>query len=143
MRAQVVALKSRLFVEAARATGVRPISILLRHILPHTLSPMLVMATLGVANAILIGASLSFIGLGTIDDRPDWGFPLSQGRSYLEGRLVVCPDVPGRGHHRAGDIRQSARRQVAHPVRPKAATGPGTFRMSASRTIPHLSGATR
>jgi peptide/nickel transport system permease protein len=84
MRAQVIALKSRLFVEAARATGARPISILLRHILPHTLSPMLVMVTLGVANAILIGASLSFIGLGTIDDRPDWGFLLSQGRSYLE-----------------------------------------------------------
>jgi peptide/nickel transport system permease protein len=83
MRAQVLALKSRVFVEAARATGVRPISILLRHILPHTLSPMLVMVTLGVANAILIGASLSFIGLGTIDDRPDWGFLLSQGRSYL------------------------------------------------------------
>jgi peptide/nickel transport system permease protein len=81
--AQVMALKNRLFVEAARATGVRPISILLRHILPHTLSPMLVMVTLGVANAILIGASLSFIGLGTIDDRPDWGFLLSQGRSYL------------------------------------------------------------
>jgi peptide/nickel transport system permease protein len=83
MRAQVMALKSRLFVEAARATGVRPISILMRHILPHTLSPMLVMVTLGIANAILIGASLSFIGLGTIDDRPDWGFLLSQGRSYL------------------------------------------------------------
>jgi peptide/nickel transport system permease protein len=83
MRAQVLTLKGRLFVEAARATGVRPVSILLRHILPHTLSPMLVMVTLGVANAILIGASLSFIGLGTIDDRPDWGFLLSQGRSYL------------------------------------------------------------
>jgi len=83
MRAQVMALKCRLFVEAARATGVHPTSILLRYILPHTLSPMLVMATLGVANAILIGASLSFIGLGTIDDWPDWGFLLSQGRSYL------------------------------------------------------------
>ncbi len=83
MRTQVIALKSRQFVEAARATGVRPISILLRHILPHTFSPMLVMVTLGIANAILIGASLSFIGLGTFDDRPDWGFLLSQGRSYL------------------------------------------------------------
>ncbi|MEJ0020768.1 MAG: ABC transporter permease [Acetobacteraceae bacterium] len=83
MRAQVIALKGRLFVEAARATGVHPVAIVLRHILPHTLSPMLVMATLGVASAILIGASLSFIGLGVIDDRPDWGFLLSQGRSYL------------------------------------------------------------
>jgi peptide/nickel transport system permease protein len=41
------------------------------------------MATLGVGNAILIGASLSFIGLGVIEDRPDWGFLLSQGRAYL------------------------------------------------------------
>jgi peptide/nickel transport system permease protein len=83
MRAQVISLKSRLFVEAARAVGMRPVGIVLRHILPHTLSPMLVMATLGVASSILIGASLSFIGLGVIDDRPDWGFLLSQGRSYL------------------------------------------------------------
>ncbi len=57
--------------------------ILSQHVLPHTISAMLVMVTLGVGSAILIGASLSFIGLGVIDDRPDWGFLLSQGRSYL------------------------------------------------------------
>jgi len=83
MRAQVIATRSRSFVEASRQVGSSPVSVVLRHILPHTLSPMLVMVTLGVANAILIGASLSFIGLGVVDDRPDWGFLLSQGRSYL------------------------------------------------------------
>ncbi len=83
MRAQVIATKSRSFVEESRQVGSSPISVAVRHILPHTLSPMLVMITLGVANAILIGASLSFIGLGVVDDRPDWGFLLSQGRSYL------------------------------------------------------------
>jgi peptide/nickel transport system permease protein len=83
MRGQVIALRGRPFVEASRAIGTSPMTILVRHILPHTLSPMLVMVTLGVANAILIGASLSFIGLGVIDDRPAWGFLLSQGRSYL------------------------------------------------------------
>ena len=83
MRAQVIAIKSRPFVEASRSIGSSHRAILLGHILPHTLSPMLVMATLGVGSAILIGASLSFIGLGVIDDRPDWGFLLSQGRSYL------------------------------------------------------------
>jgi len=59
---------------------------------------MLVMATLGVANAILIGASLSFIGIGVIDDRPDWGFLLSQGRSYLTvawwfATLTACRSI--------------------------------------------------
>jgi peptide/nickel transport system permease protein len=83
MRAQVIAIKSRSFVEASRQVGVSPLAVVARHILPHTVSVMLVMVTLGVANSILIGASLSFIGLGVIDDRPDWGFLLSQGRSYL------------------------------------------------------------
>jgi peptide/nickel transport system permease protein len=83
MRSQVIAIKSRPFIEASHAIGSSHASILLFHILPHTLSPMLVMATLGVASSILIGSSLSFIGLGVIDDFPDWGFLLSQGRSYL------------------------------------------------------------
>jgi len=83
MRAQVLTVRSRNFIEAARASGCSEASIVLRHVLPHTLSPMLVMATLGVGSSILIGAALSFIGLGVIDDRPDWGFLLSQGRNYL------------------------------------------------------------
>jgi len=83
MRAQVIALKAKPFVAASRAIGSTQRVVLFGHILPHCLSPMLVMATLGLGNAILIGASLSFIGLGVIDDRPDWGFLLTQGRSYL------------------------------------------------------------
>lgn len=83
MRAQVLAIRSRPFIEASRSIGSPHTLIVLRHILPHTVSQMLVMATLGVGSSILIGASLSFIGLGVIDDQPDWGFLLSQGRSYL------------------------------------------------------------
>jgi peptide/nickel transport system permease protein len=83
MRAQVIALKARPYVEASRALGASHARLLLRHILPHTVSPMLVMVTLGIAVAVLMGASLSFIGLGVIDDNPDWGYLLSQGRSYL------------------------------------------------------------
>lgn len=83
MRAQVLAIRSRPFIEASRSIGSPHALIVLRHILPHTASQMLVMATLGVGSSILIGSSLSFIGLGVIDDRPDWGFLLSQGRSYL------------------------------------------------------------
>jgi peptide/nickel transport system permease protein len=83
MRAQVLATRSRVFVQASRVIGRSHAGVVLHHVLPHTLSVMLVMVTLGVAQSILIGASLSFIGLGVIDDRPDWGFLLSQGRSYL------------------------------------------------------------
>lgn len=83
MRAQVLAIKHRPFVEAARAIGATDIDIVLRHILPHSLSPMLVLATLGVANAAQMGAMVSFIGLGVVDDIPDWGYLLSQSQSYL------------------------------------------------------------
>ncbi len=83
MRAQVLAVRELPFVEASRAMGTTPRLIIWRHILPNTISQMLVMATLGLGSAILIGASLSFIGLGVIDDRPDWGFLLNQGRNYL------------------------------------------------------------
>lgn len=83
MRSQVLAVKSRPFVEASRAIGGSHLSIFLRHILPHTLSQMLVLCTLGVGTAMLTGAMLSFIGVGAIQDRPDWGFLLNQGRSYL------------------------------------------------------------
>ena len=83
MRAQVIAIRHRTFIDASRCIGTHPIRILFQHVLPHTVPSMLVMVTLGVGNAILIGASLSFIGLGVIEDRPDWGFLLSQGRAYL------------------------------------------------------------
>lgn len=83
MRAQVLATRSRPFIEASQAIGSPHSLIVFGHILPHTMSQMLVMATLGLGSSILIGASLSFIGLGVIDDEPDWGFLLSQGRNYL------------------------------------------------------------
>ncbi len=83
MRAQVIAIARQPHVAAARAMGASPLRIVLHHILPHTLSQVLVMAALGVAGAILMAAMLSFIGIGVIDDRPDWGFVLNQGSSYL------------------------------------------------------------
>ncbi|HEX7872344.1 MAG TPA: ABC transporter permease [Sphingobium sp.] len=83
MRAQVIAIKHRPFVEAARAIGATDTDILLRHVLPHSLSPMLVLTTLGVGNAAQTGAMLSFIGIGLVADIPDWGAVLSQARSYL------------------------------------------------------------
>lgn len=83
VRAQVMALKHRPYVTAARALGASERSILFNHVLPHTLSPLLVMATLGVAGAALMGSMISFLGLGVVDDIPDWGYLVSQARSYL------------------------------------------------------------
>lgn len=83
MRSQVIAIKGQPYVEASRAIGASHTHLLVRHILPQTLSPMLVMVTLGIAGAVLMVAMLSFIGLGVIDDIPDWGYLLSQGRGYL------------------------------------------------------------
>jgi peptide/nickel transport system permease protein len=83
LRGQALAVRSRPFIEASRAAGASHWSILRRHILPHCSAQILVLATLGVGTAILIGSALSFLGLGVNDERPDWGFLLTQGRSYL------------------------------------------------------------
>jgi len=83
LRAQVMAIRARPFILAARASGASHASILRRHVLPHCSSTILVLATLGVGSAILLGSSLSFLGLGINDERPDWGYLLTQGRGYL------------------------------------------------------------
>lgn len=83
LRGQALAVRSRPFIEASRAAGASHFAILRRHILPHCSAQILVLATLGVGTSILVGASLSFLGLGVNDERPDWGFLLTQGRSYL------------------------------------------------------------
>ncbi len=83
LRSQVIAVKARPFVLASRTLGASPGWVLLRHILPHTLPLLLVLATLALAESVLMGSVLSFIGIGVISDRPDWGFLLSQGRGYL------------------------------------------------------------
>jgi peptide/nickel transport system permease protein len=83
LRGQAWAVRSRAFVEAARAAGASHAAILRGHVLPHCLAPILVLATLGIGNAILLGASLSFLGLGVNDQNPDWGYLLTQGRGYL------------------------------------------------------------
>jgi peptide/nickel transport system permease protein len=83
LRAQVMAIRTRPFILAARASGASHASILRRHVLPHCTSTILVLATLGVGTSILLGSSLSFLGLGVNDERPDWGYLLTQGRGYL------------------------------------------------------------
>lgn len=83
MRGQVLAIRSRPYVDAARAVGTKSYDILFRHILPNSITPLLVMATVGVGVAILVAAGLSFLGLGAQSTVPGWGRMLSDGQDYL------------------------------------------------------------
>jgi peptide/nickel transport system permease protein len=83
LRARALAIRARPFVLAARAAGASRWEVLWGHIVPHCIPPILVMATLGIGTSILIGSALSFLGLGVNDERPDWGYLLTQGRGYL------------------------------------------------------------
>lgn len=83
MRGQVMSVRSRLFVEAARSVGFSPARILVRHVLPNALAPVLVLATVTVGTSIVLGASLSFLGLGPRTEVPDWGQLLAMGQPYL------------------------------------------------------------
>lgn len=84
VRGSTLQVKSQDFVEAARAQGAGDIRILFQHILPNVLAPIVVMATLRTAQAILIASSLSFLGLGATPPTPEWGAMLSDGRAYFQ-----------------------------------------------------------
>lgn len=84
VRAETLTLKRRDYVQAARVAGAGPLRILFIHILPNALAPVLVSATLGVAGAILVESSLSFLGLGVQPPTPSWGNMLMEGKEVLE-----------------------------------------------------------
>lgn len=83
VRGSVLAARELQYVEAARIVGCRDRVLMFRHILPNVLGPVIVLATLGVASAIIAGAALSFLGLGAKPPTPEWGAMLSEGRAYL------------------------------------------------------------
>ena len=83
VRAEFLSLRERDFTQAARALGVKDSRIIFRHILPNALAPVFVTATLKVASAILIEASLSFLGFGVQPPAPSWGNILTEGRTYI------------------------------------------------------------
>jgi peptide/nickel transport system permease protein len=94
MRASVISVKERDFVEAGRALGMNGAQLLWRSILPNTISPLIVQASLSFAVAVLAEAALSFLGLGTPPRTPSWGTMLQEAQSSL--RLSVYPVlVPG------------------------------------------------
>ena len=83
VRGSTLALKHSQYVQAARSIGVPPLTSVLRHILPGTLPAVIVYMSLRIGSAILVGAALSFIGLGAQPPSPEWGAMLADGRSYL------------------------------------------------------------
>ncbi len=83
MRASVLTVKDQEFIEAAGSIGASSGRIILRHILPNAFAPLLVQATLGVGNAIMSAATLSFLGLGIQPPIPEWGSLLSTGRNFI------------------------------------------------------------
>ena len=83
VRGDVLAIKEREFVTAARSIGTRQRRIITRHILPNVLSPIMVSATLGIANAIITESALSFLGLGFRPDFPTWGRLLFDGANFM------------------------------------------------------------
>lgn len=96
VRASVLTIKDQEFIEAARAMGASDFRIIFKYILPNSMAPLIVQATLGVAGAILSIAGLSFLGLGIQPPTPEWGSMLSSARSYIrEGWHITV--IPGLG----------------------------------------------
>ncbi len=85
VRGSTLSVKKEEYVEAARALGQRPVKIILYHVFPNVLSPILVVVTLSVPMAIMIEASLSFLGIGVMPPTPTWGNMIGEGKSYLQG----------------------------------------------------------
>jgi peptide/nickel transport system permease protein len=83
VRSMVLSLREREYVDAARMVGVRDPRIIFRHILPNSLAPIIISATMGIGGRILTAAALSFLGLGAQPPTPEWGVMISDGRPFL------------------------------------------------------------
>lgn len=95
VRAPLLQIREKEFVEAARAVGAGDRRIIIRHILPNIVAPIVVQFSLGVADAIKVAAGLSFIGLGIQPPAPEWGTMLSEGKDYMMNYpyLVIFPGI--------------------------------------------------
>jgi peptide/nickel transport system permease protein len=93
VRAQVLAAREREFVEAARSLGASDLRVIVRHILPNIIQPIIVQAAIGMAGAILAEATMSFLGLGVPPPTASWGTMLNDGRAHLfdAPHLVIFP----------------------------------------------------
>lgn len=89
-RAQVLALKAKEFAEGARALGARAPRVLMRHVLPNALTPIVISVTFGIPEAIFTEAALSFIGVGINPPTPSWGQMVGEGQQYLRSAWHLC-----------------------------------------------------
>jgi peptide/nickel transport system permease protein len=87
VRGSVLSIKEKEYVEACRALGVRDPWILLRHVLPNCLAPIIVTTTLGIATSIIVEATLSFLGLGTQPPTPSWGWDLKANVAFIQANM--------------------------------------------------------
>ena len=95
VRAQVLSVKGREYVQAARAAGVGPVGLVVRHILPQCLAPVFVVYTLGLGMTIMAESSLSFLGLGVQPPDPSWGAMISGGVAFMRRApwLTIFPGL--------------------------------------------------
>lgn len=95
IRGQVMALRDSPLAEAARAVGASQFSVMFRHILPNTLAPLIVRATMGMSSVIMIEAGMSFLGVGIQPPLPSWGSMISEGTPYLRTypHMTIIPSI--------------------------------------------------
>jgi peptide/nickel transport system permease protein len=95
IRGQAASVAARPFVESARASGISHFRTLLRHVLPNSITPIIVQVSLDVGGVILTASALSFLGLGAQDPTPDWGLLVSQGQAFFTTQwwLVTFPGL--------------------------------------------------
>jgi peptide/nickel transport system permease protein len=89
-RSMIIVQRSQEYVEAAVVVGLKPSRILIRHIMPNSIGPLIVLVTLDVGNAIITFAGLSFLGLGVVPPTPEWGSMVSEGRELIEQWWVAA-----------------------------------------------------
>ena len=119
VRSVVLSIRGQPYVESAIAGGTRSMKLLVRHILPNTLAPLIVQGTYVCASAMLIEAGLSFLGAGVPPEIPSWGNIIAQGRTFFQIAPWIDPHsrrLPGAD----GARREHARRRAARPARSAA-----------------------
>ena len=95
VRSSILTIKNSDYIEAARATGVGTFRIILKHIIPNTMGPIMVQATLSIGSVILSAAGLSFVGLGVMPPTPEWGAILTEGKEFIRTapHIVLFPGI--------------------------------------------------
>lgn len=95
IRSSILTIKENEYIEAARAIKGSDFHIIIKHILPNAISPLIVQMTMGIGGAILLGSTLAFVGLGVPAPAPEWGTMLADGRAYMRdyGYMVIFPGI--------------------------------------------------